>query len=193
MLSERKKYYGEKDRLIMNLFRTEPQKAFALLFEIYHKPLCLYAVQLTDSFDEAEDIVQDLFISLWEKKSYLNITVNLRGYLFLAVRNNTYLLLRKKNLVSMEEILNVEIDTAEDFFDYDEEYLREKEIEVMKELKKLPRQELAVIKAVVMENKKHKAAATELGISVNTLKTHLSRAMKRLRNMQYFILFTFPV
>lgn len=188
--SEKQKYYIEKDRLILDFFRSDPEKAFALLFDIYHKPLCLYAVQLTDSFDMAEDIVQELFIVLWEKKIYLKITANLRGYLFQAVRNNTYLLLRKKRLVSMEELFEMEINEAEVLSDFDDEKLREKEKEIMKELQKLPKQELAVIKAVVMENKKYKVAAEELGISVNTLKTHLSRALKRLRNIRYLIMYS---
>lgn len=65
---EKQKYYDEKDKLILELFRTNPQSAFKLMFDTYYMPLCLYAVQLTDSFSMAEDIVQDFFISFWEKK-----------------------------------------------------------------------------------------------------------------------------
>lgn len=188
-LPEKRKHYVEKDLLIMNLFRINPQEAFALMFETYHKQLCLYVVQLTDSFSIAEDIVQELFVSLWEKKNYLNIAVNLRGYLFLAARNNTYLFLRKRNLVSMEEIFDMEIDFSEDFSD--EETLREREREIMNELQKLPKQEFAAIKAVILENKKYKEAAVELDISVNTLKTYLSRALKRLRKSDKLIYLLF--
>lgn len=188
-LPEKQKYYAERDQLILQLFRTDPQKAFALLFETYHKPLCIYAVQLTDSFGMAEDIVQELFVTLWEKKSYLKISVNLRGYLFLAVRNNSYLLLRKKNQIPLEELFDMEMNVTGDFYDDDEESLRKKEKEIMKALMKLPRQELAVITAVVMENKRYKEAAEELGVSVNTLKTHLSRALKRLRKHHSFIVY----
>lgn len=65
---EKQIYYDEKDRLILELFRTNPQSAFKLMFDIYHMPLCLYAVQLTDSFVMAEDIVQDCFIGLHRKR-----------------------------------------------------------------------------------------------------------------------------
>lgn len=47
----------KEDQLILDLFHIDPPKAFALLFETYHRPLCLDAVQLTDSFDMAEDEV----------------------------------------------------------------------------------------------------------------------------------------
>lgn len=48
----------------------------------------------------------------------------------------------------------------------------------MLKLEKLPKQEIAAIKAVILENKKCVEAALELGMSVNTLKTHLARALK---------------
>lgn len=64
---EKQKYYDEKDKLILELFRTNPQSAFKLMFDTYYMPLCLYAVQLTDSFSMAEDIVQDFFISFGRK------------------------------------------------------------------------------------------------------------------------------
>lgn len=184
-LPDKREYYAEKDQLISGLFRTEPRRAFALMFDTYYKPLCLYAVQLTDSFGMAEDIVQELFVSLWEKKALSSVTVSLRGYLFSSVRNNAYLLLRKKNLVSMEELSGMEI-CIEDSFASEEE-LREKERTILEELNKLPRQELAAVKAVIMENKKYREAAEEMHISVNTLKTHLSRALKRLRKTDALI------
>ena len=47
---------SEKDKYILELFRTSPKEAFRLLFDAYHMKLCIYAVQLTDSFEMAEDI-----------------------------------------------------------------------------------------------------------------------------------------
>ena len=52
---------------------------------------------------------------------------------------------------------------------------------LLEKLQKLPHQELQVVRAVIMENKKYKEAAEELHISVNTLKTHLTRALRQLR------------
>ena len=64
---------SEKDKYILELFRTSPKEAFRLLFDAYHMKLCIYAVQLTDSFEMAEDIVQDFFIL----KSASNLNGNL--------------------------------------------------------------------------------------------------------------------
>lgn len=82
-------------------------------------------------------------------------------------------------MLSMEELSGINMSIPEEFADEEEREERNKAL--LEKLKKLPPQELEVIRAVVMENKKYKEAAEELHISVNTLKTHLSRALKRLR------------
>ena len=63
---------SEKDKYILELFQTSPKEAFRLLFDAYHMKLCIYAVQLTDSFEMAEDIVQD----------FLGQRNNLRDFIF---------------------------------------------------------------------------------------------------------------
>ena len=62
---ERKKYVN-KDKEILHLLRQKPEEGFRLLFDVYHMQLCVYVVQLTDSFSLAEDIVQDTFIYVIE-------------------------------------------------------------------------------------------------------------------------------
>ena len=64
---------------------------------------------------------------------------------------------------------------------YDEEELLQKRSQLLAELKKLPEQEYNVLVKIVLEDKKYKEVAEELHISVNTVKTHLSRALKMLR------------
>lgn len=170
---------SEKDKYILELFKTSPKEAFRLLFDTYHMSLCVYAVQLTDSFEMAEDVVQDFFVYFWEKKYYQNINQSLRYYLYFSIRNAAIKELQKHNMLSMEELSGIDMSIPEEFADEEEREERNKVL--LEKLKKLPPQELQVIKAVVMENKRYKEAAEELQISVNTLKTHLSRALKRLR------------
>ncbi len=163
---------SEKDKYILELFQTSPKEAFRLLFDAYHMKLCIYAVQLTDSFEMAEDIVQDFFIYFWEKKYYLKINQNLRYYLYLSVRNAAINALQKNNMLSMEELSGIDMGIPEESIDEEEQEERNKLL--LEKLQKLPHQELQVVRAVIMENKKYKEVAEELHISVNTLKTHLT-------------------
>ena len=117
---------SEKDKYILELFRTSPKEAFRLLFDAYHMKLCIYAVQLTDSFEMAEDIVQDFFIYFWEKKYYLKINQNLRYYLYLSVRNAAINTLQKNNMLSMEELSGLDMSIPEESIDEEEQEERNK-------------------------------------------------------------------
>ena len=92
----------------------------------YHMKLCIYAVQLTDSFEMAEDIVQDFFIYFWEKKYYLKINQNLRYYLYLSVRNAAINALQKNNMLSMEELSGIDMGIPEESIDEEEQEERNK-------------------------------------------------------------------
>ena len=168
-----------QDKEILDLLDTTPKEGFRLLFDIYYMRLCLYAVQLTDSFELAEDTVQDFFADLWEKKYYKGIRQNLRQYLYLSVRNSALSALQKNRMVSMEEIANREFLPPEDLAE--EEEMEERRKRLAREMQKLSRQEQEAIKTVIMESKRYKEAAEELHISINTLKTYLSRGLKHLR------------
>lgn len=173
------KDYKVRDELILGLFKTSPQTAFQLMFDTYYMPLCVYAVQITDSFCLSEDVVQDFFCTFWEKKLYRGIAFNLKGYLFYSIQNNAYYALRKNNLVSLEELGTMDIPEVDVMTDESE--LREAMQKALHDLEQLPVQERSVVEKIIMEGKKYKEAALELDVSVNTVKTHLSRALKRLR------------
>lgn len=79
----------------------------------------------------------------------------------------------------LDELEEESYSPIDDF--YDEEELLQKRSQLLAELKKLPEQEYNVLVKIVLEDKKYKEVAEELHISVNTVKTHLSRALKMLR------------
>ena len=77
-----KKYGVDRDKESCKLLQAMPEEGFRLLFDVYHMQLCVYVVQLTDSFQLAEDIVQDFFVAFWERKYYRAI---LQIIVFIAV------------------------------------------------------------------------------------------------------------
>ena len=96
-----KRYGADRDKEIQRLLQEMPEEGFRLLFDVYHMQLCVYVVQLTDSFQLAEDIVQDFFVAFWERKYYRAITGNFRSYLYTSVHNAALAVLKKKKLVPM--------------------------------------------------------------------------------------------
>ena len=93
-----KRYGADRDKEIQRLLQEMPEEGFRLLFDVYHMQLCVYVVQLTDSFQLAEDIVQDFFVAFWERKYYRAITGNFRSYLYTSVHNAALAVLKKKKL-----------------------------------------------------------------------------------------------
>lgn len=182
----------KQDELILQAFAADPKNGFRLMFDTYYAELCLYAVRITDSFYMSEDIVQEFFVLFWEKKYYKTIRQNLRYYLFYSVRNAILAALRKDNRVPLDMVLN-DVDFADDIPSDDDKEVRLNE--AFASMQKLSSQEREVIKHVFLENKKYKETAQELHISVNTVKTYLTRAMRHLREtcMPVWLAFLFTM
>jgi RNA polymerase sigma-70 factor (ECF subfamily) len=180
---------NKKEKDILDALKQGNESAVSALFETLYRPLCVYSVQITDSLESTEDIVQDIFLRFWEKKIYLSIQENLRSYLFNAVRNASVDYLRRKRPFAMEDIEEFSYLPMEEDID-EEELLREKE-KLHHVLQQLSPQEYSVLMSIVVENKKYKEVAEELQISVNTVKTHLSRALKFLRTQHVLKTFFF--
>lgn len=175
-----------QDEKILEWFRLDEEKAFRKLFDCYYMPLCIYAVQMTDSFELSEDLVQDVLLRFWEKKIYQSVTTSLRNYLYIAVRNEVLQYFRHEQQFATEQLDNLSLDIPEQ--DYAEDTLQERYQQLQQALATLTPQEYQAVKTVVLEKMKYKEAATRLGISVNTLKTYLSRALKRMRGQGTLLL-----
>ena len=179
--------YSDIDRELLRQFSEDPDGAFRRLFDTYHTQLCVYAVQLTDCFELAEEAVQDVFVYFWEKKCWRNITDNLRGYLLASTKNMALAHLRHHKRYEAEDIAELKADIPDE--SVDEEEWEERTRRLLDDLERLPEQEKAAIKAVVMLDKAYKVAAEEMGVSVNSLKTYLSRGLRKLRARHNLLFF----
>lgn len=171
------------DKIILERLRGGDESALKSLFDYYYMPLCVYSVQFTDSLEVSEDLVQELFISFWERKAYLIVGINLRAYLFNGVRNLSLNYLKKERPYALQDIEDfLSLSDEEEEEEYTEAKINERRQKLYSALKELSPQEYKVLYAIVFENKKYKEVAEELEISVNSVKTYLSRAFKFLRS-----------
>ncbi|WP_269243125.1 RNA polymerase sigma factor [Flavobacterium limnophilum] len=170
-----------QDFLILEKLNVGDASAYKELFDLYYIPLSIYSLKYCDSFELAEDVVQDLFIKFWDQKLYLKLDEAISPYLFRSVKNNTIQAAKRQNRYFFEDIED-QVDVLLDEEHLDLEHLEQEKIKLYKEIEALPLKSKEVFKAIVLENRKYKDVALELGISVNTVKTHYSRALKQLRN-----------
>ena len=170
-----------QDLLILEKLKVGDSSAYKELFDLYYMPLSIYSLKFCDSFEIAEDIVQDLFIKFWDEKLYMKLEDSISHYLFKSVKNNTLQASKKQNKYRFEEIED-QINVLMDDENFDLESIELEKKRLYEEIEALPLKSKEVFKAIVLENLKYKEVALELGISVNTVKTHYSRALKQLRN-----------
>lgn len=168
---------SEKD--IIEQIMAKDQDGLRRLFDFYYKPLCVFALKYLDSFDESEDVVQEVFVRFWDRYKGKRFSGSVKSYLFYAVRNNSlkYINQQKKDIfVEIGSLSEVLIDVPQC-----EEEKEQQKLLLHGEIEKLPDQAKKVFELIVLEDLKYKEAAEELNISVNSVKTHLSRALKQLR------------
>jgi RNA polymerase sigma-70 factor (ECF subfamily) len=128
---------------------------------------------------EAEDLVQNLFISMWQKSHYLSVNSSLKAYLFRAVHNQCLMALRTRKVTQQKMDEYTERINLEEDIEQPEQTGSENTINIA--LNELPAQRQKAFKLVYMENKKYQDAANEMGLSVNSIKTHLKLAVKMLQ------------
>lgn len=170
-----------EDSILEKLKRNDAD-ALKMLVNRYYTQLCVYSVQYTDSLETSEDIVQDFFVSMWEKKLHLSIRDNLKSFLFTSVRNASIDYLRKNHPYTFVEI---EESTYITDYEIDEADLEKQRRYLKYYMQQLSPQEYRVLIDIVVHNKKYKEVAEEMGISINSVKTYLSRALKYLRKCPF--------
>lgn len=163
---------------LLSELKQGSELAYKQLFYTYFTDLVQYATHLLGNREEAEDLVQELFINFWYKKKYRSIQNGLEGYLFRAVRNTCLNQLRddkRKN----EKLSRIETETTAEEYIYNEnEALLE---EVYRTFHRLPEQCKTVFTLCCMNGLKYHEAAEQLGLSIGTIRTHMGRAFKFLR------------
>jgi len=175
-----KSFVKQTDREILALLKTGDERGLKRLFQQFYRPLVMYAQQYLGSVEAAEDVVQEVFIHFWESRPYNEIAINLRSYIYQSVRNASLNQLKATSRVQFGSIDEIpEISTGEMLDESDwNEYIQE----IYQNVDLLPPRTREIFVAVVLENQKYKDVAEKMHISVNTVKTSLSRGLAFLRS-----------
>ena len=124
-----------EDEILIKYLRKNDRKAYSILFDKYFERLFTFAVRVVFREDVANDIVQEIFISLYEKSEILNYDLSLKSYLFNSVRNRCFNYLRDRKVEDRRMNLYAEACLWSDNVDWiEEEEVLRKIQEVMLEL-----------------------------------------------------------
>lgn len=149
------------------------------LFRYNYRPLCLYALHYLGDSDMAEDVVQECFATLWEKLEAGLAVTNRRAYLYMTVRNRCLDQLRRKGMQT--ESLKP-YDTYGIIDDDDAQERSQIEARLWTAIDSLPEKCREVFLMSKRDGLKYEEIATELGISENTVRNQISKALKVLKD-----------
>ena len=172
---------GQTDDELLILLQKGNERAFTDIYERYHKLLYVLAYKYLKDNDTAKDAVQQIFLKLWESRSLFSIHINLRNYLYTMLKNHLLNEIRN-NYTALEK--NYEL--AQETIEYENEILSKLEEKEMTEqlyraIDGLPEQKKAVCLYKLKDSLSNQEIAEKMQISIPTVKTHYSQAIKLLR------------
>ena len=160
--------------------RSGQESAYEQLFKEFYKPLTVFANSYVKDLETGKEIVQDLFVHLYEKRKTLVITTSVKSYLYQSVRN------RCLNHIKHQQVQKSHHDQMKpelDFSDNLEDKIRETELEhmVSKVVDQLPPQCKKIFNMSRVSGLSNGEIAEQLEISKRTVETQISNALKILR------------
>jgi len=176
--------YRKKADELFDQLKSGDQKALELLFSIYFPRLNDFARNVVKDDVISQDIVQDVFVQIWEKRAKIE-NINMEAYLFRLVRNRCIDYIKHLKVVNnrMQEI-QISSKYEElyriDFIGNEPYVLIEKELKTKIEetIQSLPERCREVFVMSRMNGLKNKEIAEKLGINIKNVERHLSRAMQ---------------
>ena len=158
------------------------EQAFELLYRRYFVRLCAFANKFLGNPQSSEEVVQDIFLKLWENRSTLRSDESGKSFLFQAVHNKSLNLLAHEKVVNRySEMIKAVYSQPEEFDAHDSLMAKELNINIQSIISELAPECKRIFIMSRTEGKKHQEIAEELHISIKTVETQINRALKKLR------------
>lgn len=164
--------------LILEEICKRNKKVFKTFFNKHYKDLVIYANGYLFDKPASEDVVQEVYIYIWENAESINIKSSLKNYLYAMVRNKCLNYLKSIKITDSYDYLELNISLiTEQVFDSTSD--NDKQIvyhQILRIVDTLPNKMQQIVKLKFLHNYKYAEIANELDVSINTVKTQLKRA-----------------
>ncbi len=167
------------DEQLMQLIKLGNRVAFDVLFERHWKTLYRFAYSLFNEVELVEDCLQEIFVSIWERKDDLDVH-NVKSYLFQAVRYKVASQIRQiKHTESMTEVIDqvkYSREYTSDQIDYDEMVSR-----ILQITEKLPKRCAQIFRMSRFEHLTNREISEQLNISIRTVENQITTALHHIK------------
>ncbi|MCX6277256.1 MAG: RNA polymerase sigma-70 factor [Bacteroidetes bacterium] len=164
------------------------EQAFEFLFRSHFKGLCQFAYGYVKDYEGAREIVQDSFVSLWMKRDSIDLSKPVKTYLSTTVRNKCLNYLRDNRKFSGELLALENLSESATYEQPDKLIERDIREQIDAAINELPEKCREVFILNRFKNLKYQQIAEKLGISVKTVESQMSKALRhlRIRLAEYF-------
>lgn len=170
------------ERILLEKLKNDDQSAFTIIFTKYYEDLVRFSYGYTRDSNASEEIIQDVFLKIWENRKLLVIHSSLKSFLLKTVQNRSIDSLRHVNITNkytsmiLEHPLLAENDT--------ENYILHSELEAnfQHAMAVIPVEYAEAFRMSRIETMNYQEIAQKLGISVRTVEVRISKALSLLRN-----------
>lgn len=167
------------EKSVLKRLSNGDSASFRLIFDFYKDVVYSTALKFTKSPSLSEEITQDVFLRVWQRRSQLVEVENLGGYLRVIARNRTFKEMKK---LAAESELYESLPAESGVNPVEENILLKDTMKIIeKAVRKLPPRQRMVYELCHFEGLKYHEAAAKLNISVLTVKTHMQHALFSLR------------
>ena len=181
--------HSEIDTFLLDRIANDDEEAFSLLFSEYYADFVMFAGTFLGKRDDSEEIVQEVFVGLWESRSQLKRDRSLRSYLLTVIHNKCMDALRH-NQIKQNYIEHIITEEVENPYEVESSvFLSDLQHKLDEAFAKIPTELLIPFKMNRFEGKKYREIADELGIPLRTTEFRISQALKliRVHLKEYFI------
>lgn len=170
------------DEQLISRLKSGDQLAFAEVHERYYPVLYNFSYKRNIDSEEIKDIIQDVFMKLWQNRKKIELTLSLRSYLFKSVLNKIMDLFRHKK-IRKEHVDSLQAAMTNSSIFSTDCRIRERDMEklISLEIEALPERMREVMTLRRNQDLSNKEIGIQLGITEQTVETHAKRALRVLR------------
>lgn len=174
-----------KDKILVARIRNDNKDAFRSLYDRYGKKIYYFSVRFLGNKEDAEDLVQTVFLNIWLNRKMLDETKEISSYIFKSAENYIYNFFRRRSMRSRFTETTIREGESSSSEAVDTIIARDLKKAIDSIIEDLPGQQKEVFKLSRTAQLTNEEIGKKLGISKRTVENHLYRALKFIRRKLY--------
>jgi RNA polymerase sigma-70 factor (ECF subfamily) len=172
----------ESEKLTLMALKQGDERVFESVFREFYEPLCIHARRYIIDPDQAEEVVQDMFFKMWDRRDTISINTSLPAYLYKAVTNHALNYIKYQKIARQyQDYVGFRVDENTATSAHDTLVHSDLEAQFQELVKELPERRRLIFEMNRFEGLKYNEIAGKLNISLKTVEIQMSKALDFMR------------